>query len=73
VEQLVELHPPQELPPPPDGTWSSMLMSEQARETNLDMARPDRDLHFGQSVSSPDLDRGCSFSNLMWHLGQIYS
>lgn len=70
---MEEVHPPQELPPPPEGTWSSMLMSELARETNLDMARPHRDLHAGQSVSSPDLDRGSNFSNLIWHLGQIYS
>ena len=70
-EQLPQEPPPP--PPPPDGIWSSMPMSEPARETNLDMARPERDLHFGQPVSSPDLDRGSSFSNLMWHFGQMYS
>jgi len=73
VEQLEEVHPPQDLPPPPEGMWSSMLMSDPAREKNLDMARPERALHMGQSAASSALDRGRSCSNLMWHLGQIYS
>jgi len=73
VEQLPDEHPLQDFPPPPEGMWSSMLRSDLARETNFDMARPDRALHLGQSASSSDFDREQSCSNLIWHLGQIYS
>jgi len=70
---LVEEHPLQDLPPLPAGIWSSMPKSDLERETNFDMARQDRALHFGQSASSSELDRDRSCSNLMWHLGHIYS
>ena len=73
VEQLLELQLLQELPPPPEGIWSNMLRSELARDTNLDMARPDRVLHLGHSASSSAFDRGRSFSNLVWHSGQTNS
>ena len=49
------------------------LMSSLERETNLDIARFEGDLHFGHSESSSDLDIGRSNSNLMLHLGQEYS
>jgi hypothetical protein len=72
-EQFEELQLPHELPPPPLGMWLSMLRSSLARETNFDMARADVVLHRGQLSSSCDFDIGRSCSNLVLHLGQLYS
>jgi hypothetical protein len=73
VEQLVDEHPLHDFPLPPEGMRSSMLKSVFECETNLDMARLEIDLHLGHSASSSarEIERSCS--NLMWHLGQIYS
>ena len=68
-----ELQLPQEPPPLLLGMWLSMLRSSLARDTNLDKAREDAVLHLGQSASSVAFDIGRSCSNLVLHLGQLYS
>ena len=69
----MELQLAQELPPPPEGMWLSMLRSDFERDTKRDIALLEGLLHLGQSAGSSHFDRGRINSNLQSHLGHLYS
>jgi hypothetical protein len=67
---LEELHPPQEFPPDKLLTDPESLA---VRASNLEIARFDNVAHSGHLPSSSDFEIVRINSNLVVHLGQIYS